>query len=259
MRRLLPLMVTCVILSAEGPRAVADLHGGRVRYLCLVGKVPCARFLATASSVLNPERVAVGMVAAYASFDDLQVAGPGQETHCGYDRWRALVEKWNSGTAGCPSVQEAVKIGSTILFRHVDSRCQRGIEVLSGKSNPLDLSTSGTKVEILDLSFSRPLGSKNVNRIAVHLYVRTDEPVSEELARATTTKIKELTQLTDLTVTLRNDVWFLNECRFPAIYPFESRAGLPTKGRFKTTRYASCSAFSAWPTRCFESNSPLEP
>ena len=259
--KLLPLtLLVSGILAAEGPRLITDFSGPNVRYRCIIGKISQPEFRETASKLLNGRGVKIGALAAYGSLHDQVVAGPRGEDHCGYDRWRSVLDSFDRTENRCPSVQEAVKIGEEILYRSVDHNCQRTTDLLQGHANPLELLISGTRADVLDVSFSRAIGKANEHRIAAQVYVRTREAaVSESLARAITTLLKNKTGVTDLTVELRMDAWFFSECRFPALFPFEDLPKLPTRQEFQATRYVSCSAFDPWPIRCFESASPIRP
>ncbi len=213
-------------------------------------------FATLASKILAPQEITLGAVVIYRSARDRVLAGERSFSHCSYGDWQALLNRHNPSRTGCPEVKEAVKIGPNILLRTVDHNCQRESRLLTGNANPLELTVNGRAVQVLHLSFSRPAGKKNNDRVTSHIFVRGDGPVSKPFARAVADQIRVLTSAPNLSVTLRADTWFINECKFPAWYPFEERRTRPTKEEFMRTRYASCSVFGSWPMQCLEATSP---
>lgn len=259
MKALALILLVGAGLSGDDPRIVSDLSGANTRYRCVIGRIAKREFLSSALELLRPKEVTLGAFAAYGSLHERVLAGPRGEDHCGYEPWRALIDGYNPAQSGCPAVQEAAKIGSAVIFRGVDHNCRRTSEMLQGSANPLELFVAGRRVEVLDMSFSRPIGKANEHRIAVQLFVRTTEAASQELAKAITAQVKAATGVPYLTVELRSDTWFFDDCTFPAWFPFEAMSNLPSKDQYHRAREFSCSVSGPWPVRCFEATPALHP
>jgi hypothetical protein len=247
---LLLLLGASTISCAEKLATVADLEGGGIRYRSMVGHVDPATFAKLASDFLSPATIKLGVIVVFGSPLDAALAGPRQQDHCNFDDWRAATEA-RTNLGGCPTVQEAIKIGSRISLRRVDRTCRRTTAVLAGEGSPLDLVVSGRRYEVLELSFSRPIGEKNSSRISANVYVRAAGVSTQELYTLTT-HVRELTNATYLGVRLRSDAWFVTDCGFPAEYAFEDRGELPTKEAIQLEKTAACFAAGTWPIRCIE-------
>jgi hypothetical protein len=153
---------------------------------------------------------------------------------------------------GCPEVREAIKIGENIVIRSQDRTCRRNLNLVQGKTNPLNLAGADGLFELLEVSFSRPMGKQNDDRITADLFVRTRGIISKGAAQAITVQVKSLTGAKYLGVILRSDTWFLGNCQFPALYPFEERPRIPTKEEFSRMKEVGCFASDQWPIRCID-------
>lgn len=238
------------VVSAAELKTLVYLEGGGIRYRSAIGRPSQAEFDKLAGEFLGSAAVKLGAIAAYGSLTDHVLAGPRGEDHCSYEAWRTLVDRHDIGPTGCPEVQEAIKIGDSIVIRRVDRSCRRSLSVLRGQRNPLEVPLSGRVVEVLDVSFARPMGTQNRNRISADLYLRTSGAVSEDLASAMTVHMRALTGIEYLGVRLRSDVWFVTACRFPALYPFGDQPRIPSKEEFQDMKQVACFASPSRPIRC---------
>jgi hypothetical protein len=239
------------VASAEGVATLTDMEGGGIRYRSMVGDMDQASFRRLAVDFLSAPTVKLGVIVLFGSPQDSALAGPRQQDHCTYDNWRALVET-HTRSDECPAVQEAIKIGSRIAVRRVDRTCRRSTTVLAGDGSPLDLVVTGKRYEVLEVSFSRPIGERNSGRISANLYLRAPSGVSTGTAHTVTTHIRHLTNASYLGVRIRPDAWFVPDCGFPADYPFDNRGKLPTKEAVEAVKTAACFVSGAWPIRCFQ-------
>jgi len=230
-------------------QVISDYQGENIRHRTLIGKLSKSEFVALASEFLKSQEIRAGTIAIYGSARDRVLTGPYGVDHCGYDLRRTIMDH-NYQPPGCPEVKEAVKIGSAIVVRTLDSDCRRSSDLIRGTTNPLILDGSGTKLEILHLALSQNLG-----RVGVQAYVRTKSSVNTLAARSLTERVQALTGVRDVFVSLRSDAWFFNECEFPTLFPFEIQGKVPTREEWYKTKYAVCTALSQWPTNCFESAS----
>jgi hypothetical protein len=120
-------------------------------------------------------------------------------------------------------------------------------------SNPLLRTVSGVPVEILDLS---PEGVGRVLsplKSVIGVFAQAAEPaVSEELTKSLTSEIRELTGGLNVSVSLRSDQLFLDQCGFPAFYGFGGQVGVVwSEAQFRAGKEFSCGAFDGHPVRCF--------
>jgi hypothetical protein len=164
-----------------------------------------------------------------------------------------VIDRYQQLQGGCPDVKEATKIGSNIIIRTVDHECQRSSRLLQGEKKPLDLIVEGAAIEVLEMSFSHPMGEANEHLVRANLYARTNGAVSAGVARALLSQVRATTGAEDIGVDLRSDSWFIEECGFPALYPFENLPKAPRVEEFYRTSYASCGLFGT--IRCFEGRS----
>lgn len=248
------LAMTVGKLSATDLKLVSDLEGQNVRYRSVVGELTEAAFERLASSLLEPASVTLGAVDSYGSLQDSVIAGPRGFDHCSYGHWRSVL---GGVQAKCPSMKQAAKIGSDVVVRSVDRNCQRSVKLLQGNSDPLLLTLDGAQIEILEMSFGPLTSEAKERRIVVHVYARTNRAASAKLAKALTGRIRDLTNAKNVGVELRSDLWFITDCGFPVLYPFEERPKVPTADEFSRTRYASCGVFESThgEIRCFEGTS----
>lgn len=249
---LLAGVIATQVISRIELKTIVDMEGGGLRYRSIIGRLDRTEFASMAAEFLGPREVKLGAIAVYGSLRDHVLAGPRGGDHCGYETWRALMDGHDLSHEGCPQVQQAIKIGDNIVVRSLDRDCRRSMNPLRGQTNPLDLSIGGKRFEVLEVSFSRPMGTRNARRIAAHLYVRTTGLVSKELAEAITDQVRSMTGAYYLGVSLRSDTWFLTSCNFPAFYAFEDRSKIPNKQEFYTMKHVACFVSGSWPIRCFE-------
>jgi hypothetical protein len=240
-------------LQAADLRVVSDMEGHHIRHRSIIGIPTEQQLERIASELLGSGETTLGSIVAYGSPEDRVLSGPRGFDHCGYGHWRSMIEAHES-QRGCPEVREAAKIGSNVVIRSLDHACGRSSKLLIGNVSPLDLVVDGASFEVLDMSFSRPMGQENEHRIHADLYVRAKGTVSTGRAKALTARIRDLTGVEEISVELRSDPWFITDCGFPALFPFESQPPIPTLEEFSRTKYASCGsfAFTRGNIQCFE-------
>jgi len=256
MKTLLLFLIALASLPAADLRVLSDLQGGHIRHRSVVGKLTEKEFEDIVSELLGPKEITLGTVVAYGSLDDHLLAGPRGFDHCSYAHWLSMIGA-GRGRQPCPEVREASKIGSAIVVRSSGHDCQRGTKLLRSALSPLDFAVEGTRGEILDMSFSRPMGEANEHRIRPELYVQTNGTVTVALAKALLSHIRDLTSVGEISVELRADPWFITECGFPTLYPFGDNRPIPTVEEFARTKYASCGSFEFGhgSVQCFEGHS----
>ena len=224
---------------------------GAVRTMGLMGEMGEAELREVALEFLGPERVKVGQVVLYRSHEDLERAAGKAGTDVSYESWLTLLKY--RGT-GCPEMTEITKIGRAIVQRAVDRECRTKRAVLRGEKDPLLRRVDGVELEILHIVF-QPLreGEKIWGRKVMRLqfYVRTEAPLSRELARELLLEMKQLSGMPEITVSLRHDAWFIEHSAFPAVYPFDGPVKhIPTKEEYQVAE-VGCVWFDPGPVSCW--------
>jgi hypothetical protein len=226
---------------AQDVKTVSDFEGERVRYRVVEGGVAPADFAKMAADFLGPGGVTLGVLTAYGSPQARAVAGAADAAQCDYESWRSRVTAYDRTTLGCPEVQQAIKIGSSVVVRRLGKDCRRSREAAT---NPLDLMIGGASFETLHVM----VGSGG----AARFYVRTDRPPTGKLAKSVLSRLTAATGVRNLTVTLRADKWFYDDCGFPAFFPFED-VEIPSRQAYLRTKSAICAMDAGGSVQCAES------
>jgi hypothetical protein len=234
-------------------KPIADVEVGPTLFKCAIGRIDRAEFSKLALYALGSSHVKLGVIAVYGSNRDRSIAGIRGEDHCGYETWRQLISNYDSAKSGCPEVAEAIKIGGNIVLRTVDRNCRIRSEIIQGSTSPLIVSVNRQSYEVLELRFPILFLKREHPGIAVTLYVSTQGSVSKDNAAEVLRQVRTITGHRDVSVVLRRDTWFFNDCGFPAFYAFGGPVQVPEKDEFYRSKYASCGGSEHWPVRCLES------
>jgi hypothetical protein len=214
------------IAGADRPLAVSNLVGPSTHYESIVGRIPSAEFVDEASKLLSPGNIGLGVLVAYEGQQDLRIAGPGGSYECSLKTRRVDLEAYKRRSSGCPVVQQAIKIGTGILYRSVDSACGITTRLMQGQ-DPLVFVANGQTVTILDVSFSSGLGAEHNHWLTAHVFAKSGGAASRNTAYAVVKYLTEVTGVDRMFVSLRQDPYFSNDCSFPTWPPFERRFSLP--------------------------------
>lgn len=236
----LALALAATALLAQEVKTVSDFEDGRVRYRTVIGGIAPADFAKMAADTLGPEGVTLGVLTAYGSPETYAAAGAPGGPQCNFESWRSRVTAWDRTKLGCPEVQQAVKIGPNMVVRTIGRDCRRAVD---GSSGALGLFLGGANFEILHVA---------VGGGSARFYVRTDRPPSGKLARSALQSLAVATGVRNLSVTLRSDKWFCDDCGFPAYYPFEDLE-IPSRQAFLRTKAATCTMDGGGSIQCAES------
>ena len=212
--------------GADGPFTASNLAGPSSRYEAIVGPFPLAEFLDEASKVLGPERIGLGVVANYKSQPDFLVAGPVDAYECTLKTRRVTLEAYKLHSSGCPVVQQAIKIGSSIVYRGIGNDCGITTKLIQG-DDPLVFVANGQKVTILEVSFSSGIGAEHNHWLTAHVFAKSEGASSGDTARAAIKHLTEVTGVDRMFVSLRSDAQFPDDCSFPAWPAFTGFRGLP--------------------------------
>jgi hypothetical protein len=254
LNRILVMLVSMATgLCAANLTTKVDVKSGGLRYKSLIGRMDRQEFVKTALGVLSPKEVAFGAVVAYPTAQARLLGGPRDRYDGTYEEWLSFITFYKAAPGNCPEVQEALKIGTDILYRSMDRGCRTEKFLLQGNRDPLSRTIAGTKVDILHLYALAAPVPKIPGRVVMDVYVRAKAgSVTEQLGLAITKEMKPLSgPATDLSVVLRSDVWFLNHPNFPTVFGFwEKPWYIPTKKEFDRNKEVFCATFDPWPVRC---------
>ncbi|MBN8733084.1 MAG: hypothetical protein J0L64_21290 [Acidobacteria bacterium] len=151
---------------------------------------------------------------------DASVARYGKGADYGYAVWLSYFREETSN-AGC--MGEVIRIGDCEALRIRDSK-HRIVERVLNHCNPFQVSTGSARARILYLTVNATKDGKNM---VPHLYLQAEDPASAQLAAALGVSIARRLHLRDLSVSVRNDTWFVFEERFPVSFPFGPRQEPP--------------------------------
>lgn len=214
-------------------------------------------FRREALRLLSPADVRLGTFLVYPSNEDWVRARGIGGTDCQYEHWRDALDRRQLAThpLRCPEVSQAIKIGSTILTRRINSKCQAVRSIIRGNADPLHVELSGSKYQVLDL-IVQPISKDQLRRgdmfSPVHIFVQTDDEVRTEGAKDLFSHFQDLSAAPDISVILRNDQWFVTECDFPVLFLFASLPPeIPSKVEVKNARQAYCGAARKSVVGCF--------
>jgi len=253
MKILSSLLAIVCLTSAASQVVLRDLVGEHVLYHSLLGPIEQQSFIRQAVELLKSRDIRLGVVVDYPSSRDRTLGSSRGYDHCSYGEWRSLIEQHHVGPGRCPALKEVIKLGSDAVFRSIDEQCHVVQFQVIGSSNPLLRTVSGVPVEILDLS---PDGSGRIlsplkSVIAVFAQA-AKQAVSEELTKSLTNEIRELTGGLNVSVSLRSDRLFLDQCGFPAFYGFGGQLGVIwSEADFRAGKEFACGVFVGQPVRCF--------
>jgi hypothetical protein len=248
------LVLASMTALAADPTPAFRYDSPNVRGEVYVEAMTEKAFRARVEELLGAPEITLGVVAAYESRRDLILAGPRQSDHCSYQSWNAVLAANQYADDRCPIVRDAIKLGKSTILRTNDNRCQTKTTLVQGADSPLFVTANGTKFEILSVRLSTPGSEPRQRLVSAEVFVRTDEVPTEQMARSITTAIKSITKAPYLTIVLRSDLWFVEDCGFPARYPFAVRSPQLSFENFLKTRSAVCDASVDWPIRCFDSS-----
>ena len=249
MNRILVILVSVATgMCAANLTTKVDVKSEGLRYKSLVGRMDRPEFVKTALGVLSPKEVVFGAVVAYPTAQDRLLAGPRDQTDGSYEEWTSFIAFYKAAPGNCPEVQEALKIGTNIIYRSMDRRCRTDKFLLQGNRDPLNMAIAGTNVDILHV-YAVPAPEPRIFRgvgVFASVFARAKVgSVSERLGVAVTELIRPLSgPATVLYVVLRTDTLFPNKPDFPAVFGFGERPWyIPTKEEFERNKQMFCSAF----------------
>ncbi len=239
--------------AEQAVSVIHELRTGPIRYAVVVGNLTEEQFTAMAVQVLSPVDVKFGRVVAYVSRDaELVIEKESELDECSWGRLSASAAANGVRIApgNCPAVSEAIKIGSGLILRAVDSKCRANRKVLLGDADPLSVDVGSRRAEIIAVSL-RP--ARNGEPPFVNVFVRGKSPLSTGLAEAILARLKSVSTAQEMLVTVRTDSDFVAHCSFPAPYLFDGPASV---GRLEAKpphpgEEVTCSALDPWPVKCW--------
>jgi hypothetical protein len=252
MKLTIGMLMAVSLLPAAEIKVADSLQADGVRRQILIGAMSTQEFVNAALKLLGPPDVKLGVLINYLSYDDRFLAGPPNAYHCSYESWTSRIAALKLSSGECPEVREAIKLGSSLIYRSVNRNCRVEHKLLLGKGNPLVMDVGGTAVHVLYVDIGGPGEGDKLHRLNIGFYAMVSHgEATEGLGRALLTKMRPLVGPAEIWVNLREDSWFLADCGFPAFYGFEERAGAPpSKEKFLQSKRASCWAIYSRPVQC---------
>lgn len=252
------ILVRIALAIAEGQVNVLWQHEfGLVSSEGLIASFSKAQVQERTMRLAGDKRISLGVLKVYASEGDRRLTQSQGGTDCSFETWRDVLRRrgWLRAKTRCADINEALKIGSGVVLRHVDSDCETNQVLLGTQTDPTVLALDGLQYKILDIVITPTKPRKRQTGppgFTVLFFVRTDAAVNVGSAKKVLTYIRPLVGDNDIMVTLRNDAWFATHCEFPTPHLFEGRpVSIPDKQQYIATREATCVSLSPWPIRCY--------
>ena len=248
-KTLLPSFALCCSLSFAGTEGVV---GAGVRYKTFVGSIKPPDFKKWAEGLLLSKAVTLGVVRAFPTKNDALLAGSRGNDHCSFDQWSAFIAANGVDATYCPAVQEAVKLRNNIILRTLKHDCHFSQSIITGDRNPLEQNISGFDVQIFYISISAGYTSAHIFHPDVLVYAGVSKSAAtERLSKAVLQVFHGIIPSANLAVMVRPDPYFLDDCRFPAIYGFSGVWPLrPSRNDFLGGKEVVCSVGEHRPVRC---------
>ena len=154
-----------------------------------------------------------------------------------YDHWRGL---YDSAANSPNEIAEMISIGADAVLRMRDANGNINRRLLAGK-DPLHIEVQGDQFDVVYLAFS---GSGPYALHRVDAYIRASAKLKAEvglqLLRVLQSKLQEL----EVSVSVRNDAWFIHEPTYPFFNPFTEALTPPTAEEYDRTKTLRCGFWS---------------
>jgi hypothetical protein len=157
--------------------------------------------------------------------------------HFTFDHWREL---YDAASTSKNEFAEVIAIGGNAVLRVHDGGGGVTRKVLAGR-DPLQIDIANNRFEILNFSFGST--SPAVSRW-VAVSVRTAAPLELESGEQLFQRLEPILANFLLTVSLRNDAWFIYDGGYPFYNPFVEYPAPPTADEYNKTRTLTCSRAS---------------
>jgi hypothetical protein len=152
--------------------------------------------------------------------------------HVSFDYWRRMYET----SVGSPNeLAEMISIGNDAVLRVHGAAGNVSVKVLSGK-NPLVVRVGDGTFEIVHFSFSTSMAYGK----QADVYLRTASPLADESGLAVLQRLQALFPDLRVSVSVRNDAWFIFERTYPFCNPLVTRSAPPTAEEYSQTKTMVC-------------------
>jgi hypothetical protein len=150
-----------------------------------------------------------------------------------YGYWRRLYEA-QRGLQN--ELAEMISIGTNAVLRMRDAGGKVSRRVLAGR-DPLQLEVQGDRLEIVYFGFSAP-GPYILQ--CVDVYIRTDASLRTEVGLELLGALRPIFPDLEVSVSLRNDAWFILEPSYPFYNPLIEDQQPPTEEEYRKNRTLRC-------------------
>ena len=245
--RWLPIAMALFARPADSQKhaLIEDLNGLRIRHRVAISQPTAGEFERNARAFLGGQ-IRLGSYVVFGSPQE-GLLSMWCGDHGGYNHWRSVVDLAKDHGLMCPETQEAMRVGDEIVIRRSGSSCHPSVETLDGGANPLLVEIDGAKFAIQSIAFFR-IGRASQGLIGVEVFATTATP-NQVAARKLLAHFTRIVQAPVVSVTLRSDPFFIDSCRFPAVFPFR-RDQLISADTYLGTNTYSCSTSSGGRVGC---------
>jgi hypothetical protein len=248
---------------AEVPLTIlSDRRDGAIRSTVMIAPLDWEGLESEMLALLRSDDLSFGRVVAYNSKRDALLQAASHSTSCDLQVLRAFLDTngLRIEKGRCPSFAEAVKVGSDIVFRTVDSKCNRTKKLIHGRSDPLSLSESGAEHEIVVVTIPGIGPPGRIRELMPHVFIRTAASPTKELAANLAYRIRRISGARTLSVELRNDADFFRYCEFAATFIVDASATETVVGSKEVSnKEVGCSTFGPGPASCIDYSQMRQP
>lgn len=172
-------------------------------------------------------------------------------THTVYQSWypEFLRESSSAGPGA-----ELIVVGHRATLRIFQGRSRRVTTIHLGGGDALKFHVSGFDFQLLDFSAQRLPGP--VPRVApqgkvFQFYFCSRSRFSTDSVKGLTRRLMVQFGITGVTITVRDDTWFIEEPTFPSYYRFTPGEATPTAAQYRAGRQTTCISDGTSNIRCY--------
>jgi hypothetical protein len=162
--------------------------------------------------------------------------------HIDYEYWRILFHRY--GRSSTPLAEMLAMPGGATLRWH-DPRSGQVDRVLLAGRDPLRLRLGAVEFEILHVA---PVPLPEHEQVPggeacrVHIHLRTQQRFKKSDVRRAMLFLRNRLRLTEITVQVRNETWFLVDYLFPVVYRFDRSFRAPSEKEWLAAPEGYCAS-----------------
>ena len=153
-----------------------------------------------------------------------------------YGSWRGLYSDYENGI---PPFAELLAIGQNAAMRLRDNSGRVSLSVLEGQ-NPYDVRACGQYFSLAHLAVRHQANMISTFSDGLHFFLITTGTINEELTRCAREELQSSAPKMNVSVSIRNDRWFLLDPDYPVVLPFITDNSPPTEQDYERATYWEC-------------------